>query len=211
MSGDSVSKGLDEESPADLAFVPLSQSNALERSLGESCSEYRISHQLYSISIPSSHLQSNPSPKTQNSQEESPLTTMLQSSPLVTISEDMSSENKPTLAPVISKLTDKLSGLTASPAQTRSSSAASSPVLERSHSGSAVVLDNGTNIGSAAGRKSSLSGSPRQSFTMERRTSQAGSASRSRRGSGAITTPSGTVVFHTRTHVSRPIRQYGSP
>lgn len=112
----------------------------------------------------------------------------------------MSFENKPTLAPVISKLTDKLSGLTASPAQTRSSSAASSPVLERSHSGSAVVLDNGTNIGSAAGRKSSLSGSPRQSFTMERRTSQAGSASRSRRGSGAITTPSGTVVFHTRTH-----------
>jgi hypothetical protein len=66
-------------------------------------------------------------------------------------------------------------------------------------SSSGAVLDNGTNIGSAAGRKASIG----QTFTLERRTSQSGSGRVSRRGSGAIMTPSGAhVVYHTRTDVS---------
>ncbi|EIW69221.1 hypothetical protein TREMEDRAFT_39456 [Tremella mesenterica DSM 1558] len=58
----------------------------------------------------------------------------------------------------------------------------------------AGVQDNGTNLGSLAGRRASQT-----IFSMERRTSQGGP--RSRRGSGAVLTPSGTtVVYHTRTN-----------
>ncbi|KAK1920871.1 putative hexokinase [Papiliotrema laurentii] len=67
--------------------------------------------------------------------------------------------------------------------------------------GNAGVLDNGTNLGSALGRKPSVG--HRDSLSMEQRTSssQPGSRRGSRRGSGVFTTPSGTqVVYHTRTH-----------
>lgn len=70
---------------------------------------------------------------------------------------------------------------------------------------SGAVLDNGTNIGSTAGRKPSIS-NPAQLFNMERRTSTGGSRRMSRRGSGAITTPSGNqAVFHSRTEVSKSV------
>lgn len=67
------------------------------------------------------------------------------------------------------------------------------------------VLDNGTNIGSASGRKSSVGQALSQPFNMERRGSAEGGAGRrgSRRGSGVVMTPQGApVVYHTRTDVS---------
>ncbi|ORX36465.1 hexokinase-domain-containing protein [Kockovaella imperatae] len=72
-----------------------------------------------------------------------------------------------------------------------------------SGAGGGAVMDNGTNLGSALGRKASLGPSQKQTFNMERRTSAsaAGSGRVSRRGSGVVVTPSGTqAVYHTRTH-----------
>lgn len=70
-------------------------------------------------------------------------------------------------------------------------------------------MDNGTNIGSAAGRKASFGGGSAlgQTFNMERRVSQGETANvsrrGSRRGSGVVMTPQGApVVYHTRTDVS---------
>lgn len=103
----------------------------------------------------------------------------------------------------MSSLIDPLSKLsTASPEP-----APSEPMLSRTsrtgspspfHSSSpAPVLDNGTNIGQASGRKASLPG--KGSFSMERK----GSLNGGRRGSGTVLTPSGGLsVYHTRTNVS---------
>lgn len=68
---------------------------------------------------------------------------------------------------------------------------------QRTGSGSAV-LENGTNIGSAAGRKASI---PAQ-VDPERIISTSGSGRTSRRGSGLVMTPGGVqTVYHTRTNV----------
>nr|ACV91998.1 hexokinase 1 [Cryptococcus deuterogattii] len=67
----------------------------------------------------------------------------------------------------------------------------------RTASGS-VVLENGTNTGSAAGRKASI---PAQAVGLERSTSSSGSGRVSRRGSGLVMTPGGVqTVYHTRTN-----------
>jgi hypothetical protein len=61
----------------------------------------------------------------------------------------------------------------------------------------AGVHDNGTNIGSAGGRKASLPGNSRMSFTANDGKSPTGSRRPSRRGSGVFTSTSGgqQVVF----------------
>jgi hypothetical protein len=78
--------------------------------------------------------------------------------------------------------------------------------IPRTASPGSQVLDNGTNIGSASGRKASFGGGALgQNFAMERRGSaESGPARRgSRRGSGVVMTPGGApVVYHTRTDVS---------
>ncbi|XAO26837.1 hypothetical protein I312_105678 [Cryptococcus bacillisporus CA1280] len=62
----------------------------------------------------------------------------------------------------------------------------------------AVVLENGTNTGSIAGRKASI---PAQAVGLERSTSASGSGRVSRRGSGLVMTPGGVqTVYHTRTN-----------
>lgn len=74
----------------------------------------------------------------------------------------------------------------------------------RTASGS-VVLENGTNTGSAAGRKASI---PAQAVGLERSTSSSGSGRVSRRGSGLVMTPGGVqTVYHTRTNVCHMYRE----
>ncbi|KAI9632261.1 putative hexokinase [Dioszegia hungarica] len=79
--------------------------------------------------------------------------------------------------------------------------------IPRTASPGSQVLDNGTNIGSASGRKASFGGGALgQNFAMERRGSaESGPARRgSRRGSGVVMTPGGApVVYHTRTDEDR--------
>ncbi|KAK6907039.1 hypothetical protein I203_101028 [Kwoniella mangroviensis CBS 8507] len=103
-------------------------------------------------------------------------------------------------------LASRLAGLNTSESVTngRSPSAPGSPSSETPRRGS--VLDNGTNLGSALGRKSSVGGGAKPGFAMtnsetERRGS-AGSAGRiSRRGSNIVMTPGGAqAVYHTRTN-----------
>ncbi|OCF32345.1 hexokinase [Kwoniella heveanensis BCC8398] len=120
----------------------------------------------------------------------------------------------PTMAATPDKLATRLAALDTSVSPT-SSPAPSSPGGVGPQDGSAAsarhgsVLDNGTNIGSAAGRKSSTSsGAARASFTMtntdgveERRGSVGGTGRISRRGSNIVMTPGGAqAVFHTRTN-----------
>ncbi|WWD16836.1 hypothetical protein CI109_101268 [Kwoniella shandongensis] len=91
----------------------------------------------------------------------------------------------------------ELDTTTTPPSMSRSPSAPSSPNTERR--GSSAVLENGTNLGSTAGRKASIPGRP--SFTAERKASiGAGSGRVSRRGSGVALTPGGQNVYHTRTN-----------
>ncbi|WRT65372.1 uncharacterized protein IL334_002315 [Kwoniella shivajii] len=102
-------------------------------------------------------------------------------------------------------LAHRLAGLDTNdvpPARSHSPSAPASPTSATARRGS--VLDNGTNIGSALGRKSSTGGSkPSISMTNtdgERRGSS-GSGRVSRRGSNIVMTPGGAqAVYHHRTN-----------
>ncbi|KAK4689198.1 hexokinase, partial [Tremellales sp. Uapishka_1] len=90
-------------------------------------------------------------------------------------------------APSPATLAGKLANLSTSPAP-RSASPGS-------------VLDNGTNIGSVSGRKSSMGA--HSGLAMERKSSAEvlGSRTTSRRGSGSVLSPSGShAVYHTRTN-----------
>lgn len=111
------------------------------------------------------------------------------------------SENPDILAARLAKLDTTT---TASPAGS-APSAPASPLSQRRASVFASgggVLENGTNSGSAAGRKASISASS-AAFSTERRSSAGGSGRISRRGSGVVGTPGGTpAVFHHRTNVS---------
>nr|XP_019012351.1 hexokinase [Kwoniella pini CBS 10737]OCF51132.1 hexokinase [Kwoniella pini CBS 10737] len=108
------------------------------------------------------------------------------------------------MSSVIDSIANKLNGLnTSEPAPTgQSPSAPASPTSGTPRHGS--VLDNGTNIGSALGRKPSVGGS-RNSFAMssndmERRGSSGSVGRVSRRGSNIVMTPGGAqAVYHTRT------------
>lgn len=67
-----------------------------------------------------------------------------------------------------------------------------------------VVLENGTNTGSTAGRKASI---PAQAVGLES-ASATGSGRVSRRGSGLVMTPGGVqTVYHTRTNVCHMHRE----
>ncbi len=102
-------------------------------------------------------------------------------------------------------LANRLSQLETStlPPRTSSSPSPISPTGGKGPSlpgGAGGVLENGTNTGSMAGRKASVSG--RSSFSLDKGPSQGGSGLRSRRGSGVVLTPNGTqAVYHTRHHV----------
>ncbi|KAK8861266.1 hypothetical protein IAR55_002085 [Kwoniella newhampshirensis] len=95
------------------------------------------------------------------------------------------------------KLAARLAELeTTTPPISRSPSSPSSPVTDRRSN--SAVLENGTNLGSTAGRKASIPGRP--SFTAERKASISSSGRISRRGSNAALTPGGQNVYHTRTN-----------
>nr|XP_018264311.1 hexokinase [Kwoniella dejecticola CBS 10117]OBR86469.1 hexokinase [Kwoniella dejecticola CBS 10117] len=108
------------------------------------------------------------------------------------------------MSSIAESLVNKLNGLnTSDSAPTgQSPSAPASPTSGTPRHGS--VLDNGTNIGSALGRKPSVGGT-RPSFAMssnemERRGSAGSTGRISRRGSNIVMTPSGAqAVYHTRT------------
>ncbi|WVQ83485.1 hypothetical protein IAT38_005626 [Cryptococcus sp. DSM 104549] len=90
-------------------------------------------------------------------------------------------------------LASKLSDLTTSPSKPA--------VPARESSFGSAVLENGTNIGSAAGRKASIPGRSSMSLEKADTPSAPGSGRISRRGSGVVMTPGGAqVVYHTRTN-----------
>ncbi|WVR04130.1 hypothetical protein IAU60_001129 [Kwoniella sp. DSM 27419] len=108
------------------------------------------------------------------------------------------------MADITDKLASRLSNLNTSPSPVGQSPSAPNSPGGASSPRRGSVLDNGTNLGSANGRKSSVGGGNRASFTMsggdvERRSSVGGTGRVSRRGSNIVMTPSGAqAVYHTR-------------
>jgi hexokinase len=110
----------------------------------------------------------------------------------------MSNPTAPITHPNAGTLTERLAKLNTDETISPNSSQPSTPSIGVGRS----VVDNGTNLGSASGRKPSV-GSQAVPFAMEKRTSAPSSRRGSRRGSGVFTTTSGgSAIYHTRTHVS---------